>query len=98
MEVAERQRVQRNRLSQDHEAILKERSLAKQISLRNKISIAEQRLATVMQDNRDIRVVNSAKSRLNSLKRDLQSTEIPEADNKSSLTIQDVAYVYINVQ
>ena len=98
LEVAERQRVQRNRLAQDHQAILRERSLAKQISLRNKITIAEQRLATVIQDNRDIRVVNSNKSRLNTLKRELQVSELPQSDNKSSLTVQDVAYVYINVQ
>jgi len=28
----------------------------------------------------------------------LHESELPETENKSSLTVQDVAYVYINVQ
>lgn len=93
--VAEKQQLQKGRLAQDNAAILKERSLAKEISLKNKISIAESRLATVLQDKRDSRVVNMNRSRLNSLKRELEMMELSAKDSKSSLTVEAVAYVYI---
>ena len=94
-QVAERQQGQKGRLAQDNTAILKERSLAKEISLRNKILIAESRLATVLKDNRDLRVINMNRSRLNSLKRELELTRLPLNEIKSSLTVEAVAYVYI---
>jgi hypothetical protein len=94
-QVAERQQLQKGRLAQDNSAILKERTLAKEISLKNKITIAESRLATVLQDNRDIRVVNMNRSRLNSLKRELELMRLPINEIKSSLTVEAVAYVYI---
>jgi hypothetical protein len=94
-QVAERQQFQKGRLAQDNIAIQKERSLAKEISLRNKIVIAEARLATVLKDNRDLRVVNMNRSRLNSLIRELEFTRLPLNDVKSSLTVEAVAYVYI---
>lgn len=94
-QVAERQQFQKGRLAQDNTAILKERSLAKEISLRNKIVIAEARLATVLKDNRDLRVINMNRSRLNSLKRELELTRLPLNDVKSSLTVEAVAYVFI---
>ena len=94
-QVAERQQTQKGRLAQDNSAILKERSLAKEISLKNKIAIAESRLATVTQDNRTARVINMNRSRLNSLKRELELTQIPSNELKSSLTVEAVAYVYI---
>jgi hypothetical protein len=94
-QVAERQQTQKGRLAQDNTAIQRERSLAKEISLKNKITIAEARLATVLKDNRDLRVVNMNRSRLNSLKRELELTRLPLNDVKSSLTVEAVAYVYI---
>jgi hypothetical protein len=94
-QVGERQQFQKGRLAQDNTAILKERSLAKEISLRNKISIAEARLATVLKDNRDLRVINMNRSRLNSLKREMELTQQPLGNVKSSLTVEAVAYVYI---
>lgn len=94
-QVGERQQFQKGRLAQDNTAILKERSLAKEISLRNKISIAEARLATVLKDNRDLRVINMNRSRLNSLKREMELTQLPLGNAKSSLTVEAVAYVYI---
>ena len=94
-EVAERQQIQKGRLAQDNTAIQKERSLAKEISLRNKITIAEARLATVLKDNRDLRVINMNRSRLNSLKRELELTRVPINEVKSSLTVEAVAYVFI---
>jgi len=94
-QVAERQQTQKGRLAQDNSAILKERSLAKEISLKNKIAIAESRLATVTQDNRTARVLNMNRSRLNSLKRELELTQIPSNELKSSLTVEAIAYVYI---
>jgi hypothetical protein len=94
-QVAEKQQIQKRRLAQDNVAILKERSLAKEISLRNKIAIAETRLATVTQDNRTTRVINMNRSRLNSLKRELELTQMSPNDVKSSLTVEAVAYVYI---
>ena len=69
--------------------------MAKEISLKNKIAIAESRLATVTQDNRTARVINMNRSRLNSLKRELELTQIPSNELKSSLTVEAVAYVYI---
>ena len=63
--------------------------------MRNKISIAEARLATVLKDNRDLRVINMNRSRLNSLKREMELTQQPLGNVKSSLTVEAVAYVYI---
>jgi hypothetical protein len=94
-QVAEKQQIQKGRLAQDNSAILKERTLAKEISLKNKINIAENRLLTVMQDKRDPRVVNMNRSRLNSLKRELELMKLPLNEIKSSLTVEAVAYVYI---
>lgn len=94
-QVAERQQIQKGRLAQDNSAILKERTLAKEISLRNKIVIAEQRLATVIQDKRDARVVTMNRSRLNTLKREFEMTHTTAGEIKSSLTVEAIAYVYI---
>jgi hypothetical protein len=94
-QVAERQQIQKGRLAQDNSAILKERSLAQEISLKNKISIAESRLATVLNDKRDSRVINMNRSRLNALKRELEMVKMPLSEIKSSLTVEAVAYVYI---
>lgn len=94
-QVAEKQQIQKGRLAQDNSAILKERSLAQEISLRNKISIAESRLATVLNDNRDSRVINMNRSRLNALKREFELIKTPLSEVKSSLTVEAVAYVYI---
>lgn len=95
--VGEKQQIQRGRLAQDNSAIQRERTLAKEISLMNKISAAEQRLATVIQDNRDQRVITMNKSRLNSLKRELAEANLPSKEIKSSLTVEAVAYVYIEI-
>jgi hypothetical protein len=94
-QVAEKQQIQKGRLAQDNSAILKERTLAQEISLRNKISIAESRLSTVLKDNRDSRVINMNRSRLNALKREFELIKMPLSEVKSSLTVEAVAYVYI---
>ena len=96
-QVAEKQQIQRGRLAQDNSAILKERKLAKQISSRNKISVAKQRLAKVVQDSRDVRVINSNKSRLNKLQRELELVLLEDKNIMSSLTVEAVSYIYIEV-
>ncbi len=93
--VAERQQVERSRLAQDNAAILKERSLAKEISLRNKISIAQSRLDTSVKEKRQTKVINMNRSRLNTLKRQLETIHEQAVDIKSSLTVEAVAYFYI---
>lgn len=93
--VAERQQIDRSRLAQDNAAILKERSLAKEISLKNKISIAQARLDTAVQEKRQSRVINMNRSRLNTLKRQLEMVHEQPVDVKSSLTVEAVAYFYI---
>ena len=93
--VAERQKLQKGRLAQDNSSIQKERSLARGLSLRNKIEIAESRLATVTRDRRESRVLNMNQSRLNSLLRELDLNETQTNEIKSSLTVEAVAYVYI---
>jgi superfamily II DNA or RNA helicase len=96
--VAERQQVQKGRLAQDNAAILRERKLAKEISLRNKISIAETRLDTSVQGNRSSRVINMNQKRLNTLKKELEETRAQLDEVKTSLTVEAVAYVYVETR
>jgi superfamily II DNA or RNA helicase len=95
--VAEKHKLQKERLAQDNTAILSERRLAKEISLRNKISIAESRLETATQGRRDSKVINMNQKRLNTLKKDLEENRFQSNEVRSSLTVEGVAYVYVEV-
>jgi hypothetical protein len=93
--VNERQQVQKNRLAQDNAAIVRERALVKEISLTNKLGIAQQRLSTVTQDKRAARVIKMNKSHVDGLVRQLESLKHAAKDSKSSLTVEPIAYVYL---
>ena len=96
-EVAIRQKIGKERLAQDNAAILEERRMAKILSLSNKISIAEQRLATTLKEKRDTRVINMNQTKVTQLKRELAHCKNTSDESLTSLTVEAIAYIYLEM-
>ena len=93
--VSDKQILEKKNLEEDNKAIAYERAKAKQLSLQNKIDSAKRTLAKVVEDNRDIRVINMNQARFDRLTKELDETLNLDQSHKSHLTVEAIAYAVV---
>ena len=93
--VSDKQLLKKKNLEEDNKAIAYERAKAKQLSLQNKVDSAKRTLAKVVEDNRDIRVINMNQARFDRLTKELDETLNFSQNHKSHLTVEAIAYAVV---
>jgi len=93
--VSDKQLLKKKNLEEDNKAIAYERAKAKQLSLQNKVDSAKRTLEKVVEDNRDIRVINMNQARFDRLTKELDETLNLDQNHKSHLTVEAIAYAVV---